>query len=175
MDTEDREHFRTIGSAPAGRLPDWPKKQIEGNSGSDHDRAYYPHKTKAAYCLMKANVLFGCYRKDEAHDPDIYAAAVSSVLSDYPKNIIDTASDPRTGIASTQKFLPSVAEVKEFCDALGERKERLKRYSELPAFRKSDPTPIAKTPDGQSFEEMFAKHGRPVGVFEKAGDKWNPR
>ena len=60
--------------------------------------------------------MLGCYRKDEAHDPEIYSAAIAATLSEFPKEIIDRVTDPRTGIPAENKFLPNVAEVRAACD-----------------------------------------------------------
>jgi len=76
-----------------------------------------PGQLDPAYCLMRAKYLFGCYRKDDANDPEFYAAAIAAALSDYPKSVVEYATDPRVGLPSKHKFPPSVLEVKEFCDA----------------------------------------------------------
>lgn len=60
--------------------------------------------------------MFGCYRKQEANDPEIYVAAVTAVLSEYPQPVIETVTDPRSGLPSRLKWLPSVAEVREECE-----------------------------------------------------------
>ena len=60
--------------------------------------------------------MFGCYRKDDAHDPDTYAAAISAVLAEYPEGVVRYVTDPRTGLPRKMKFLPSVAEVSEACE-----------------------------------------------------------
>ena len=39
--------------------------------------------------LRKAKQIFACYRKDEAHDPEMYAAAVAALLSGYPQYVVD--------------------------------------------------------------------------------------
>lgn len=70
------------------------------------------------YAAERARVLFGCYRKGEANDPETYAAAVAAVLSEYPENIIRAVTDPRCGIPSRSDWLPTVAEVKKACEAL---------------------------------------------------------
>jgi hypothetical protein len=61
-------------------------------------------------------MMFSCYRKDEAHDPAVYVAAAAAVLGCYPTKVIDRVTDPRTGLPSDLKFLPSVAEIREACD-----------------------------------------------------------
>src|SRR5262245_52312013 len=107
MDSEDRDHFKTIARASAGPLRSSQTRPSEETSRSGHDRAYL---------AKKVATIFACYRKDEAHNPEMYAAAVTAVLSDFPQEVIDFVIDPRTGILGTSKFMPSVAEIKEACE-----------------------------------------------------------
>lgn len=66
--------------------------------------------------MKAAMMLFGCYRKGDANDPEIYTAAIAATLADFAPEVVQYATDPRTGIASKVKFLPTVAEVREFCE-----------------------------------------------------------
>lgn len=61
-------------------------------------------------------IMFGCYRKGEANDPETYTMAVAATLAEYPKEVIEHVTDPRTGLPAKLKFLPSVAEVREACE-----------------------------------------------------------
>ena len=70
--------------------------------------------------------------------------------------------DPNTGIQVHCKFPPTLAEVKDFCDAEQARIERLKE----PPLAMRSVTRKPGPPPGQSYEELFAKHGRPFGPFE---------
>lgn len=72
---------------------------------------------RAAYALKKAGTMFGCFRKGDANDPEIYVAAIAAVLSEYPESVIDFVTDPRTGLPRTCKFLPQVSEVSDACNA----------------------------------------------------------
>ena len=102
MDFEDYE-FRRIAAAPVEPLPNSQKKLNGGNSHSG---------LAPDYLLNRAELLFACYRKDEAHDPQTYSAAVAAVLGDgYSREVVEYVTDPRTGIPSKQKFLPAVVEV----------------------------------------------------------------
>lgn len=65
-------------------------------------------------------MLFGCYRKGDANDPEIYTAAIAATLADYSLEVVQYVTDPRTGLASKLKWLPTVAEVREECDRHGE-------------------------------------------------------
>lgn len=44
-------------------------------------------------------------------------AAVTAILSEYPDQVIEAVTDPRTGLPSKIKWLPSVAEVKAECES----------------------------------------------------------
>jgi hypothetical protein len=85
-------------------------------------------------------VLFGSYRRGDANDPDAYVAAIAAVLSMYDSDLIREVTDPRTGIAMSEKymsFMPNAGELKVYCEAIAARKERLQRLGSLPA-----PVPI---------------------------------
>lgn len=60
--------------------------------------------------------LFGCYRKAEASEPDLYLAAAQRVLQRYPEDVVRAICDPVDGLPSKLKFLPSIAEIKEACE-----------------------------------------------------------
>jgi hypothetical protein len=139
MDREDHDHFRMIALA-----------QVEQQGGSRRqlDAESSALVRDPAYTLQKAQMIFACYRKDETQDPEVYAAAVAAVLSGYPKTVIDYVCDPRTGITGTNKWLPSVSEVKESCDVYAnriaqdiERKRRIERqFKEQEEWENQVPT-----------------------------------
>ena len=112
MDSEDRDHFKTIAGAQVGQQGGSPRNPNKDASDSDH---------YLTYCLRQAETIFGSYRRDEANSPETYAAAIAAVLTLYSKAVVDDVADPRTGIASHQKFLPNVFEVREFCTKTAER------------------------------------------------------
>lgn len=81
-------------------------------------------------------MLFGCYRRTDAADPDIYVAAVAAVLAVYDTELIREVTDPRTGIMTAEKhlgFMPNAGELKVYCDAVAARRDRLQRLGSLPA------------------------------------------
>lgn len=112
MDIEDRDHFKTIASPLAPLLDGLRKPQSAANTASGPD---------PAYCLNRTKVLFSCYRKDEAHDPETYCSAVAATLSEFPRQVVEYVTDPRTGLPSSSKFLPNVAEVRAACVIEAER------------------------------------------------------
>lgn len=70
----------------------------------------------AAYAAERAQMMFGCYRKGDANDPETYTAAVAAILSEYSPEVVQRVTDPRTGIPRRMKFMPNPAEVAEACD-----------------------------------------------------------
>lgn len=98
---------------------------------------------------QRAALLFGCYRRGDANDPDTYCAAVAAVLIGFPRDVVQYVTDPRTGIPGTEQWLPSVAEVKQACIQRQAYLARLadfdRRFTNrslaaaLPAFDKNQP------------------------------------
>jgi hypothetical protein len=85
---------------------------------------------RLAYASQRAEVLFGCYRRGDANDPERYVAAIAAVLSDYDFDLMKEVTDPRTGICSTEKFMtfmPNAGELKVYCETQAARKDRLQR------------------------------------------------
>lgn len=165
MDTEDHDHFKTIAAAQVGLPLDSPTRQEPDNSNLPR---------APAFCLERAKLLFGSYRKDEVADPEIYCAAIALILSEYPKNIIDYVTDPRTGIASEPESrfgVPNGGTVRAACERAVASAARMAQ----PRFVRTPHVyvPPVKTPPGTSYFEMFEKHGRPIGRFENINDQWD--
>ena len=160
MDNEDREHFKTIGSALAKPQTGLSTQRSAANLQSRHDQAS---------CLTKAKAIFGCYRRDEAHDPEGFVAALAAILGDYPAQLVDYAADPRTGVSTEYPMgLPNVGQIRQFLDAALRRMEIM-----------SKPKPIAKPyvppplkPGQITYGEFLRRvdagelKPRPIGRFE---------
>jgi hypothetical protein len=69
------------------------------------------------YAAERARLLFGCYRKGDANDPDVYVAAVTATLARYPEDVIRAVTHPASGLPIQKDFLPTVAEVYRACEA----------------------------------------------------------
>lgn len=161
MDKEDREHFKTIASQPAKPQTDSLPPQNEGNSQSLLDQAFY---------LQKAKAIFGCYRRDEAHDPDVFVAALTAILKDYPAFVADYVADPRTGVAAEYpNGLPNVGQIRGLCDRVMQRSEVMNKPKAIP--KPYVPPPVK--PNQITYDEFLklAAEGkvksRPIGRFEK--------
>jgi hypothetical protein len=102
------------------------------------------------YATERAKLMFGCYRRGDANDPDTYVAAVAAVLSRYNSEIIKAVTDPYSGLPARKtesgwSGLPDVADVKEACEAEAARQQRMAKLAALPR-----PQPLRLPPPPQS-------------------------
>jgi hypothetical protein len=72
-------------------------------------------KIERAEAASAAGRLLGSFPSGQPQDPRGYVAAVVAVLAEYPAEIVERVTDPRTGIARSCTFLPAI---KELTDAL---------------------------------------------------------
>jgi hypothetical protein len=86
------------------------------------------HEKRNASIKKAAQMLLGCYRTGDAHDPEIYVTAAVAVLSDYPLDIVNAVTDPRTGIPSRIKWLPTIAEIKDACEDIAGPRRRMAEW-----------------------------------------------
>lgn len=62
-------------------------------------------------------MLFACYRMDQYSDPDGFMVQMAMVLSEYPEDVVNRVTDPRTGLQRSSKFPPSIAEIVKACES----------------------------------------------------------
>jgi hypothetical protein len=87
-------------------------------------------------------------------------ASIAAVLACYEPDLIREATDPRTGISSTEKFMsfmPNSGELKAFCDALAQRRRRMGEYAAMP-----------RGPGARANVFCSASNGRYQGLCERA-------
>lgn len=99
------------------------------------------------YAAERSRLLFGCYRKGDANDPDTYVAAITAVLSRYPHDVIRDVTHPVKGLPIRCDFLPTVKEVYLACEErVSPRREdaaRKKRVERQLAERgETEPRPV---------------------------------
>jgi hypothetical protein len=59
--------------------------------------------------------LFGCFRKGEANDPEVYVLAIISILQEYSEEVVEHVTSPLTGLPRKIDFLPTVHEIDKAC------------------------------------------------------------
>lgn len=95
-------------------------------------------------------------------------ASITAVLSDYAPETVRLVTDPRTGIATQEKFriwMPNPGELKAACDDIEaparrarERAKAMDNYWRENVALESEPCPRL------TFEEMKAKYGETWGI-----------
>ena len=128
-----------------------------------------PHQVE--YAAERAKLLLGFYRKGDAEDPDTYVAGVAAVLSEYPADIIRRVTDPRTGIASRSKWLPALAEIRDFCENEFAPTRRMQEFEKRSAERRRAlPPPDEDKSIRPTYDELKAKAGENWGLAFSTGD-----
>lgn len=127
--------------------------------------------------LERAEILIGCYRRDDAADPEIYGRAVVAVLMRYPESVVLEVTEPATGLPSRLKWLPAIAEIVEACDGgFAPIARQIAREKALADHARGLPPPssFARTPaqqaeiDGQ-VETERRNLGIPEGGYGRGG------
>jgi hypothetical protein len=87
-------------------------------------------------------VLMGCYADFGRVDPDIFTAGMRELFAMYPAHIQRAVADPATGLPSTSKWLPTIAEAREALDrAMQAERDRLDREARYRARQEAAATP----------------------------------
>jgi hypothetical protein len=124
-------------------------------------------------------MLFGSYRVGEANDPKTYTAAVAAVLSHYPADVIRAVTDPHSGIAGKQKFMPNPAEVREACEELMETErraqERERSIAETDRLLAESRAREARGGHRESYDDLKARLGECFGLKVAEGDQEGAR
>jgi hypothetical protein len=93
---------------------------------------------------MRVGYLLGQYPTARPHEPAIYTAAVAGILAEYPREIIDFVTDPRTGLANGKSWIPTLAEVRAACEhkmlAARMREDREERERQIRRQRLENPS-----------------------------------
>jgi hypothetical protein len=74
-----------------------------------------PNRCSPKFAAEKARLLFGCFRKGEANDPEIYVLAIIAILQEYSEEVVERVTSPLTGLPRRIDFLPTVREVDRAC------------------------------------------------------------
>jgi hypothetical protein len=116
------------GKGQLSRLGDASRLALSPQSGREN--------CKPSVASAKATMLFGCYPAGSANDPEMFITAAAAMLAGYPEHVVERVCDPIRGLATKQKFLPAIAEIRAACetemvwyDAV-ERRDRERRHTD---------------------------------------------
>ena len=143
-------------------------KALQVSPSDKQTQEYRSDHGQPGFASLRAGMMFGCYRKQDANDPEIYVAAVTAILSEYPDSVIETVTDPRTGLPSKIKWLPAVAEVKSECEIhmyrVRYQEAWNKRAADQAAEREaSKPSPETQKKIGDGLAELVAQLKAGIG------------
>lgn len=154
-----KELFKQAGAA----LPSL--KNLRGSAMTPQGRV---NLAKATLATQRATIMYACYRRDDAANPEIFLDAAAAILASYPDDCIMWVTDPRTGIPGTLKWPPQPSEVKEACEdymaPLRRREERELSLKRQLAERAELERQEANRPDRLTIEELKAKYGETWGL-----------
>ena len=92
-------------------------------------------------------MLLSAYRKDDLADPEVFVAQLGIVLEGYDDAVIIAVTDPRTGLQRRAKWMPTISEVVDACEAEASRIATQRRYAAMPKPAPSCLTgPVDNTP-----------------------------
>src|SRR4051812_1523941 len=114
--------------------------------------------------LRCQGMLYSAYRTDQYADPDGFMASLGLVFSQYPNDVIEYVTDPRTGVQRGKVFPPSIAEIVSACDTRLADNARLRRYMN---WGKNDSAPLLEGPkneDRPTYDDLKAKYGCDWGI-----------
>jgi hypothetical protein len=116
------------------------------------------------YATERVGFLLGQYAKARPHEPVIYTAGLAAILSEYPKEVVDFVTDPRTGLASTNKWIPEPAEVREACEAQVAPIRRQQQREAIERKNREALEPPIDRSGRKTYEEIKAEFAA-VGVY----------
>jgi hypothetical protein len=109
-----------------------------------------------------ATQLFRCYRASDANDPDAFIAATAKTFTLYPASIVSRVCDPVHGLPSEDKWLPSIAEIRQACEKLmAPQRAEERRARERDHTRRV--SGVAPPPTPASIERVRALADRVIG------------
>jgi hypothetical protein len=123
----------------------------------------------------QVSIMLAGYRAADFNDPSIAYAQFGSVLENYSDATIAYVTSPLTGVQSRCKFLPTIADLKEACEAVKEkdnaRYKSSRAVEETLARRKPDINyPAPKTGPGRC-ANLFVGKGMPR--YEEMAERTN--
>lgn len=116
--------------------------------------------------------MYSCYRREDAADAVSMLDAAAAVLADYPEWIIETVTDPRTGLPGRIGWPPNVAEIRKACESEMEfeRRQRERESLRAEAWRESAAARQveAERPLRKSYDELVAEYSPNWGIDKNA-------
>jgi hypothetical protein len=123
--------------------------------------SYAPSKNPSIETIAKqtAKTLLSYFPPAGVVDQKIFAAGLVELLSGYPQWVIEAVANVRSGLPAHHSFMPSIAEVRKFCEDL--RAADYERRKRLDLQKLPPPVDRSNRP---TLEELKAKYGPNWGI-----------
>lgn len=103
-------------------------------------------------------MLFSAYRRDDFSDPEGFVTQLGVILCDFPEEVVNYVTSPKTGLQRRSKWPPTISEVLEACEQHQEHLARLR--APRPALVKRLEPLLRDRPAG-SLAQVFVPEGHP--------------
>jgi hypothetical protein len=105
-------------------------------------------------------------------DQKIFAAGLVELLSSYPEWLVNAVSNVRSGLPAHFNFMPSIAELRKFCEDLRAADYERRRRLEIQKL----PPPMDRS-NRPTYEELKARYGPNwgIGSMEKPNGDRQPQ
>ena len=130
---------------------------IAGPSSTSATKSLPVSKQRMALIVRCTKQLFSAYRADQFADAEGFVKSIGEVLRDFPDEVIEHVTSPRTGIQRRLKWPPSISEVVEACEQHQDYLARLRQPRRDPVPRVL-PQLLRDRPDG-SLAQAFVPEG----------------
>jgi hypothetical protein len=113
----------------------------------------------------------GYFPRSAAANEQVFFAGLTELLASYPVWVQDAVSNVRSGLPAHHKFMPTIAEVRDYCEklVLADRKHR----ELIDQWKRPRLPPPVDRSNRPTYEELKAKYGPDWGIT--AGQPSNPR
>jgi hypothetical protein len=117
--------------------------------------------------MFSLNIL-GSYRNSDVDDPKIYVTNAAAVLCRYPELVAAEVCAPGSGIQARQKWLPTVSELREACEAALAEHQARERRAMLAKHRVLIDTPHGPQPEAEAEKPSQEARDRAVAHWQQA-------
>jgi hypothetical protein len=93
--------------------------------------------------------VLGAYRAADVSDPATYISTASAVISGFSEEVATEALNPRNGLQTRSKWLPTISEIREACEQVAQAKADRERRALLNKHRVLLDTPYGLKPEAE--------------------------
>jgi hypothetical protein len=134
-------------------------EQIKFDPASSRSQSDGQSSSKASPAIVARGIqfLFSAYRRDDFSDPEGFVAQLGTILTDFPEEVVNYVTSPKTGLQRRSKWPPTISEVLTACEEHQEFLTKLRKPK--PAFAERLPAPLLKQRPQGYMAQVFVPEG----------------